>query len=153
NWVASAPDSLAARVELVRIEGRACNLTVAADHASHALSVHGTNPDALGDLFDAMIASEQYAHAQQIADRMLLGSALMRARGRLPVAVAAVFDGRFAAAYDSARRAIDANRGFGWQSELAQCLELVRSLAPLVGDEETRRSATRELMSLFSVLG
>ena len=73
-------------------------MEAAAEQARIAMTIHGEEPDALPDLFEATIASEQFAIAQRLADRMLLGSALSRGRGRYRSAIAAVFEGRFAAA-------------------------------------------------------
>jgi hypothetical protein len=152
DWLARAPDSLPARVELVQIDAKAGRIAAAAEQARIAMAIHGERSDALPDLFEAMIASEQIALAQRLADRMLLGSALGRARGRYRSAIAAVFDGRFAAAYDSIRVAIEEHRAFGDASELVQTLELARSIAPLVGDRDAERRFTRELADAFETL-
>jgi hypothetical protein len=81
---------------------------------------------------------------------MLLGSPLSRARGRYRAAVTSVYQGRFSAAYDAVRRAIVEHRAFGTQSELTQCLELARSLSPLVADPAAQRRYTEELADVFA---
>jgi tetratricopeptide (TPR) repeat protein len=83
---------------------------------------------------------------------MLVGSPLTRARGRYRIAVTCVFQGPFAAAYDAARRAVTEHRPFGLQSELTQCLELARALAPLAEDLEAQRRYTEELASVLANL-
>jgi hypothetical protein len=149
-WVAAAPENVPARVELVRLDAGAGRMREAVEQAHATLVIHSERGDVLPELFETMIASEQFAIAQRIADRMLVGSALTRARGRYRLAIAAVFGGRFAAAYDSVRRAIDEHRAFGHESELVQCLELARSVAPLVGDADAQRRFTAELAEVFA---
>jgi tetratricopeptide (TPR) repeat protein len=83
---------------------------------------------------------------------MLVGSPLSRARGRYRVALIAVFEGQFAAAYDAVRRAILDNRRYGLESELPQCLELARSVAPLVADAAAQRRYTEELVGVLANL-
>ena len=60
-----------------------------------------------------------------------------------------MLQGRFAAAYDAVRRAIAEHRAFGLQSELTQCLELARALAPLLADPGAQRRYTEELAGVF----
>jgi tetratricopeptide (TPR) repeat protein len=154
EWAAAAPDSLPARVELVRIEANAGRLDEARARAREVARLHGPRDDALPDLFEALVASDQISEARGIADRMLAGSPLARARGRYRVAMTSLFEGRFAAAYDAVRRAIAEHRAFGMQSELTQCLELARSLAPLVGDVHAQRRYTDELaVALGAMIG
>ncbi|HWU89369.1 MAG TPA: serine/threonine-protein kinase [Kofleriaceae bacterium] len=152
EWVAVAPDNLPARVELVRIEANAGRLDEARAGAREVLLIHGDRDDALPDLFEALVASDQISGGRAIADRMLAGSPLVRARGRYRVAVTSVFEGRFAAAYDAVRRAITEHRMFGMQSELTQCLELARSIAPLVAGDEAQRRYTAELAVAFAAV-
>ena len=152
DWVAAAPDNLMARVELVRIEANAGRLGEARARAREVLAIHGDRDDALPDLFEALVASDQISDAREIADRMLTGSPLARARGRYRVAMTAVFEGRFAAAYNAVRRAITEHRAFGIQSELTQCLELARSIAPLVADVAAQRRYTEELAAAFATM-
>jgi tetratricopeptide (TPR) repeat protein len=152
DWVAAAPDNVVARVELARVAAEVGRGDDAVAHAREALLVNGERGDALPELFEAAIASEQYAVAQRVADRMLLGNALTRARGRYRTAMVAVFEGRFSAGYDSVRRAIDEHRAFGYQSELVQCLELARSLARLVGDIDAQRRFTADLAETFAIV-
>ncbi len=150
--VAVAPENVAARVELVRIEASADRLAEARGHVHDLLLIHGERDEILPEIYEALIASDQVAAAHRIADRMLIGNSLTRARGRYRIAVAAVIEGRFAAAYDSIRRAIDEHRVFGIQSELLQCLELARAIAPLVADVEAQRRYTSELAETFATL-
>jgi len=152
DWLVRAPENLPARVERVRIEAKVGRMDAAAQQARLAMQIHGEEPHALCDLFEAMIASDQITIAQRLADRMLLGTALTRARGRYRSAIAAVFDGRFAAAYDSIRIAIDEHRGFGYASELTQALQLARSIAPLVGERDAERRFTAELADAFETI-
>jgi tetratricopeptide (TPR) repeat protein len=152
EWLARNPENLPARVEIVRTEAKAGRMDAAAEQARIAMTIHGEEPDALPDLFEATIASEQFGIAQRLADRMLLGSVLSRGRGRYRSAIAAVFEGRFAAAYDSIRVAIEEHRAFGHASELVQTLELARSIAPLVGDRDAERRFTGELAEAFETL-
>jgi tetratricopeptide (TPR) repeat protein len=154
DWVAAHPDNLVARVELVRLEahvGRDDGAQAKA-RAREVLAIHGHREDALPGLFEALVASDQLSGARAIADRMLAGSPLLRARGRFRVAMIAVFEGRFAAAYDAVRRAISEHRAFGWQSELTQCLELARSIAPLVADVAAQARHAEELAAVFSTM-
>jgi len=152
EWIATAPDNILARVELVRIEANAGRLAEARERAREALVIHGDRADALPELFEALVASDQISGARAIADRMLAGSPLVRARGRYRVAVTAVLEGRFAAAYDAVRRAIAEHRAFGWMSEITQCLELARSIAPLVANTAAQRRYTEELTVAFKAL-
>jgi predicted ATPase/predicted Ser/Thr protein kinase len=152
EWVAAAPDNIFARVELVRIEANAGRLAEARERAREVLAIHGDRDDALPELFEALVASDQLSGARAIADRMLAGSPLVRARGRYRVAVTAVLEGRFAAAYDAARRAIAEHRAFGWMSEITQCLELARSIAPLVANPAAQRRYTEELGVAFQAV-
>jgi serine/threonine protein kinase/tetratricopeptide (TPR) repeat protein len=154
EWVTAAPDNLSARVELVRIEANAGRIDEARKRAHEILTLYGDRDDALPDLFEALVASDQLAGARTIADRMLAGSPLVRARGRYRIAMTSVFEGRFAAAYDAVRRAITEHRAFGVQSELTQCIELARSIAPLVADVHAQRRYTDELAVAFtSIVG
>jgi tetratricopeptide (TPR) repeat protein len=148
-WVAAAPENLSARVELARLSALAGDVARAGEQARATLVIHGERAGALPELFEAMVASNEVAGAHRIADRMLIGDELARARGRYRVAMVAVLEGRFAAAYDAVRRAIVENRAFAFQSELAQCLELARALAPLVGDVDAQRGFCAELASVF----
>ncbi len=150
--VAIAPENVAARVELVRIDARADRLAEARAHVRDLLLIHGERDEILPEIYEALVASDEVAAAHRIADRMLVGNPLTRARGRYRIAVAAVIEGRFAAAYDSIRRAIDEHRVFGLQSELVQCLELARAIAPLVADVEAQRRYTSELAEAFATL-
>jgi serine/threonine protein kinase/tetratricopeptide (TPR) repeat protein len=152
EWVAASPDSLLARVELARIEARTGRLELARARAKEAVEIHGERDDALPDLFEALVASDQIADARAIADRMLVGSPLARARARYRVALIAVFEGQFAAAYDAIRRAILDNRKYGIDSELSQCLELARAVAPLVADVAAQRRFTEDLVNVFASL-
>jgi tetratricopeptide (TPR) repeat protein len=152
EWAASTPESLTARVELVRLEARTGRLDEARTRAREALAIHAGRDDALPDLFDALVASDQLSDARAVADRMLVGSPLARARGRYRVASIAVFEGQFAAAYDAVRRAIPDNRRYGIESELLQCLELARAVAPLVADVAAQRRYTEELAHVFATL-
>jgi tetratricopeptide (TPR) repeat protein len=145
GYAAARPENVSTVVELVRIEASALRTAEAARHAANLLSIHGEQPDHLTELFEAMIASGQLAHARRMVERMLLGSALERARGRYRMAVIAVFEGKFAAAHNSLRKAIDANRPFALESELSQCLELARVIARVVGDLPAQRRLTGEL--------
>jgi tetratricopeptide (TPR) repeat protein len=152
EWAAAAPESVVARVALARIEACAGRLDEARARAREAAAIHRDRDDALPDLFDALVGTDQVSDARAIADRMLIGSPLSRARGRHRIAVTSVFEGRFAAAYDTVRRAIAEHRPFGNQSELTQCLELARALAPLVADAEAQRRYTAELADVFANL-
>ncbi len=152
EWSASTPESLLARVELVRLEARIGRLDEARARAREAVMIHGGRDDALPDLFEALVASDQLSDARAIADRMLVGSPLSRARGRYRVALIAVFEGQFAAAYDAVRRAIPDNRRYGIESELLQCLELARAVAPLVADVAAQRRYTEDLANVFATL-
>ena len=152
EWAASTPESLLARVELVRLEARTGRLEEARAQARAALAIHGGRDDALPDLFEALVACDQLSDARAIADKMLVGSPLSRARGRYRVALIAVFEGQFAAAYDAVRRAILDNRRYGLESELPQCLELARSVAPLVADAAAQRRYTEELVGVLANL-
>jgi tetratricopeptide (TPR) repeat protein len=152
EWAASTPESLLARVELVRLEARIGRLDEARARAREAVAIHGGRDDALPDLFEALVASDQLSDARAVADRMLVGSPLSRARGRYRVALIAVFEGQFAAAYDAVRRAIPDNRRYGLESELLQCLELARAIAPLVADVAAQRRYTEDLAAVFSTL-
>jgi tetratricopeptide (TPR) repeat protein/predicted Ser/Thr protein kinase len=152
EWIATAPDSILARVELVRIEANAGRLGEARERAREVLAIHGDRDDALPELFEALVASDQISGARAIADRMLAGTPLVRARGRYRVAVTAVLEGRFAAAYDAVRRAIAEHRAFGWMSEITQCLELARSIALLVANVGAQRRYTEELAVAFETV-
>jgi predicted Ser/Thr protein kinase len=152
EWARAAPGSLPARVELVRLEANAGRLDEARARTREVIAIHGHRDDALPDLFEVLVASDQISEARAIADRMLAGSPLARARGRYRVAVTSLFEGRFAAAYDAARRAIAEHRAFGMQSELTQCLELARSIAPLVGDVDAQRRYTDELAVVLEAM-
>jgi hypothetical protein len=66
--------------------------------------------------------------------------------------VTAVFEGRFAAAYDSVRKALAEYRPFAFESELTQCLELLRALTPLVGDAGAQRRYMTELADTYCEL-
>jgi serine/threonine protein kinase/tetratricopeptide (TPR) repeat protein len=149
EWAAVAPENVVARVALARIEASAGRLDEARARAREAVAIHRERDDALPDLFEALVWTDQLADARAIADRMLVGSPLSRARGRHRVAVAAVLQGRFAAAYDTVRRAIAEHSAFGFQSELTQCLELARALAPLVADQEAQRRYTEDLADVL----
>ncbi len=152
EWAAQAPESLVARVALARLEASTGRLDEARARAHEVLEIHGEREDALPDLFEALAGTDQLSDARAIADRMLLGSPLTRARGRYRIAVTAVLEGRFAAAYDAVRRALTEHRTFGMQSELTQCLELARSIAPLVADLEAARRHTEELTEVFATM-
>ena len=151
EWLETDPTNVLARPQLARVEAAADRLELAAEHARRAWS--GAEQDVqLADIFDCLVAADCISDARAVADQMLMGSPLTRARGRYRVAVASVFEGRFAAAYDSIRRAIDEHRPFGHQSELVQCLELARSIASLVADVDAKRRFTSELASCFTTL-
>lgn len=152
DWVTAAPSNLPARVELVRLEANAGRLEIAQAQAHEAVALHGHRDHALPDLFEALVASDQLVEARRIANRMLAGNPLARARGRYRVAMTSVLEGRFAAAYDAVRRAITVHRAFGMQSELTQCLELARAIAPLVGDHPARRAYGEDLATAFSTM-
>ncbi len=150
EYAAARPESISVVVELVRIEAAAMRTAEAARHAAALLSIHGEQSDHLTELFEAMIASGQLSHARRMAERLLLGSPLERARGRYRMAVIAVFEGKFAAANNSLRKAIGANRAFGMESELTQCLELGRAIASVVGDAASHRKLTAELADVYA---
>jgi tetratricopeptide (TPR) repeat protein len=150
DWVAAASDNLPARVELARIEANAGRIEAARERAREVVTIHGDRDDALPDLFEALVASDQLSGARTIANRMLAGSPLFRALGRYRIALTSVFEGRFAAAYDAVRRAIAEHRAFGMKSELTQCLELARSVAPLVAGAGAQRRYTEELADFFA---
>jgi len=150
EWVAATPDNLPARVELVRIAANAGRLDQAQARACEMVMLHGDRDDALPELFETFVASGQLSRGREIVDRMLAGSPAIRAYGRYRAAVASVLEGRFTAAYDIAQHAIAEHRAFGMRSELTQCLELARSLAPLVADTHTHRRYTEELADVFA---
>lgn len=149
EWVAAAPDNLVAAVELIRIEAGAGRSAEAERHARNLLLIHGEREDAMTDLFEALVLTHNLADARRIAERMLISTPLNRARGRYRLAVAGVLEGRFAAAYDALRKAVKEYRPFGFQSELSQCLELLRGIAPLVGDRAAHRRYTAELIDVY----
>jgi serine/threonine protein kinase/tetratricopeptide (TPR) repeat protein len=152
QWAAAAPDNVAAHVQLAQIEADAGRLDEARARAREVLAIHRDREDVLPDLFEVLAGTDQISEARAIADRMLVGSPLSRARGRYRTAVTSVFQGRFAAAYDAVRRASAEHRAFGHHSELTQCLELARALAPLVADLDAQRRYTEELAGVFADL-
>jgi tRNA A-37 threonylcarbamoyl transferase component Bud32 len=152
EWVEAAPDNLPARVELVRIAANLGRLDEAQAQAREVIAIHGGCDDALPDLFEAFIALDRISDGRAVADRMLAGSPAIRAYGRYRVAMTSVLEGRFAAAYDAVRRAITEHRAFGMRSELTQCLELARSIAPLVADVQAARRYTEELATAFATM-
>jgi tRNA A-37 threonylcarbamoyl transferase component Bud32 len=152
EWVAAAPENLSARVELVRIEANAGRMHEAQAQARQVMALHGERDDALPELFDALVASQQISSGRAIADQMLAGSLAVRAFGRYRIALTSVLEGRFAAAYDAIRRAVVEHRAFGLRSELTQCLELARSIAPLVADVHSQRRYTEELATAFATM-
>jgi tetratricopeptide (TPR) repeat protein len=147
--VAQRPENPSTAVALIRLESAAARVAEAVRHTANLRLLHGERPAILSGLFDALVASEQLFAAQRIAERMLLGSALERARGRYRMAVVAVMEGKFATALNGARRAIDENRPFGAESELTQCLELARSLTRMIGDTAGERAFGLDLAGLF----
>jgi tetratricopeptide (TPR) repeat protein/predicted Ser/Thr protein kinase len=152
EWATAAPENVVARVELARIEASSGRHDEARARAREAVVIHRERDEALPDLFEALMEAEQVSDARMIAEQMLVGSPLNRARGRYRIAVTSLFQGRFAAAYDAVRRAIAEHRAFGFQSQLTQCLELARALAPLVADQDAQRRHTAELAAVFANL-
>ena len=134
EWAVARPENLGAVVELARIEAAAGNVADAARLARNASAIHGDAADKLTLMFEAYVCADDLESAQGVADRMLLGSPLERARGRLRGAIVATLEGRFASAYSSSRRAVDDNRAFGLQSEVLQCLAIAVSMAHLASD-------------------
>ena len=152
EWVAAAPENLPARVELVRIEANTGRIPEAHARANEVIAIHGDRDDALLDLYEAFVAVDRISDARALADRMLAGSPALRAYGRYRIAATSVLEGRFAAAYDAVRRAIAEHRAFGMRSELTQCLELARALAPLVADSHAQRRYSEELAATFTTM-
>ena len=143
------PDNLTSGRELVRLAAQRGDLTGAREIAHRMLLVHGEAPGALAELFDAMLVSEDMAEAQRISDQMLLGSPLSRARGRYRGAVIAVAQGRFAAAYGPLQAALVELAPFGREAETPQVLQMLRMLAPLLGDAPGEASYTAQLAAWF----
>jgi serine/threonine protein kinase/tetratricopeptide (TPR) repeat protein len=150
--VAMRPENVPTTVELIRIEAAAMNMAEASRHAEHLMAIHGERRHLLTELFEAMVASGQLPRARRLAEQMVLGSPLERARGRYRMAVIAVLEGKFSSAHNSLRKAIHANRSFGYESELTQCLELGRVIAHVVGDVAAQRAMTRELAEVFTTI-
>jgi tetratricopeptide (TPR) repeat protein len=148
-WASAAPENPAAIVELVRVESAGGRIVEARQHAARLALLHGERDDVLGHVFEARVLAEQPAEARHVAERMLMGAPLVRARGRYRLGVVAIFEGRFAAAYDALRRAVVEYRPFGLQSETSQCLELLRAIAPLVADRASQRRYTAELADTY----
>ena len=69
--------------EAVRIEATVSRFDEAARHATYLLAIHGERPAILTALFEALASSDQLFAAQRIAERMVLGTPLERARGRV----------------------------------------------------------------------
>ncbi|HTR54071.1 MAG TPA: protein kinase [Kofleriaceae bacterium] len=150
DTLARAPESPTAALDLIRIESEANHLDEAAALARDMLLVHGERDNILALLFEAFILCEQPVVARRFAERMLMCTDVLRARGRYRLGVAALFEGRFAAAYDSSRRALAELRPYGLQAELSQCLELLATLSSLVGDHSGKRRYVADLASLYS---
>ncbi len=147
--LAAVPDNLTAARERVRLEAQRGDLAGARRDAQRMLLIHGERPIALGELYDAMIISGELVTVQRIVDRMLLGSPLMRARGRYRDGVLAVFEGRLGAAVLSLRQAIDEFAPFGDQSELPQCYSLMRGLVTVTGGDDTAAVFSEKLATWF----
>ena len=151
--IAANPDNLTSARELVRIEARHGDRMAARRAASRALLIHGERPTALAELFEMMVTSGDLSEAQRIVDRMLLGSALSKARGHYRTGVIAVFQGRFNAASQVLREAVEEFRPYGWEAEIPQCLELLRALSEQLGDRAATISFATQLVDWFSAEG
>jgi len=80
-----------------------------------------------------LIAIGKTRDARQIADRLLQGGPLDRARGQLRIGEVAILEGRFGAAFDALSEAAVGARPFGVQAELQSILEQARTVAALLG--------------------
>lgn len=140
--LAANPENLTAAREVVRFEVGHGRVEEARREAGRALLVHGERPAALAEMFEMMVLADDLAEAQRVADRMLLGSPLARARGRYRNAVIAVFEGRFAAGEAAAEQAVrEYGTATGEDSEVAQALVIRRQL----GDPAAALAATTAL--------
>ena len=136
--VAANPENAVSARELVLVEVRAGRQDAAREVAHRMLFVHGERPLVLGELYEALVLSDDLAAARRIVNRMLLGSPLSRARGNYRSAVLAVFEGRFGAAMPLLARAVEQYRSFGPQDrETPQSLLLASQLATVLGDPST----------------
>ena len=153
EWVDRAPQSEQARAALVQLASEAGRVADAEREARRLQIIHGYSPAALGILYEARLFIGDLAGAQAIADRMLLGNALVRARGRYRTGVVGVLQGRFGAAYETLRKAAVETAPFGGESELIQVLRLTIAIAPLAGQPGDLAGLRNDLIAILEQIG
>ncbi len=153
RWVVEAPSSEQAWSELAHTEAQAGHADLAERAARRLLLVYGESTERLITLCDALILAGKYQQASEIAERMRRADRIARARSGYRLGVIAVFEGRFAAAYEMLLTSLDENRPLGVESELTQILVLLRGLAPFAGDAPKARAFTQVLVDTYTNFG
>ncbi len=151
-WLQRVPDSEQAMASRVALELERDRLADAQRFAEQLLFIHGEAPHRQVILCDVLLSAGKTAEARAVADRLVGQDELSRARGRRRLGEIAVLEGRFGAAFDSYRGAVEAGRRFGMEGELAQSFEGLRVVAPLVGRQPEARQTTLEMAKYLDTL-
>jgi tetratricopeptide (TPR) repeat protein len=150
-WAERHPESPQALIELalVGVENGASD--EAERQVDRLIFIPGESTDHLATRCEVKLVAGKLAQAREAAERMLVGSALARARGRYRLGVIAICEGRFATAHELLSRAVEEHRPLGGESELTQALEALRGLSALAGQPGEHLKHTVDLASALAL--
>jgi serine/threonine-protein kinase len=152
-WFANVPHNEQALVAQVARDLERGGPPAAERRVRDLVLLHGEAPHRLIALCDVLIMAGRTREARGPADRLLHGSARDRSYGRHRLGQIAISEGRFAAAYESLQEAAVEARPLGLEGETEQILDLLRTLAPVVGREADVEKLLEELGQVREALG
>ncbi len=138
-WVERAPEAEQAQFSQASMDLAAGRVADAGLRVRRALLVHGEATFRLAPACDILLAADKVVEVKRLAAQMLSGNEFDQARGHKRLAVAAVLEGRFGAAYESLQAGWALGRTQGSEGESVPMLELIAALAPLVATPQDRQ--------------
>jgi len=153
RWAREAPEAPQALLCSVTVELERSGREHAERLLREAVLLHGEPMHRLATLCDLWLALGQTREARRLATRLLRGSDFDRARGHYRLGIAAVLEGRLAAAYESFDAGLARARDQGSANEEVQLRESLRELAVLLGRVDDARRLTVEQAATFRGIG
>jgi tetratricopeptide (TPR) repeat protein len=150
RWLAAAPDNEQALASQVYADVEAERFADAERHARELLFLHGEAPHRLVTLCDVLTAAGQFVAAREIGDRLVKGTEQDQLERRYRLGLIAIYEGRFASAYDELVVAARGGRKFGMDFESYQAYQALLSVTP---DRSEALQLQKELAAVYEGLG
>jgi serine/threonine-protein kinase len=137
HWFASAPEGRWATSARILLDLSKNDLARAEQRARDLVFLYGPESRALRILCEVLLIAGKTKEASAVIEPLLQGSLLDRTRGQVRLGVAAILEGRFAAAFVSLEQSLSAVKGEGSQGHPLFTLQQLRALAPIVKADVT----------------